>query len=425
MGGRKNPLTLLSSQPLSTSEATEQLRIKGLAFELEDMKNPSPTESELAKEGSEFIAEAIRTSEPSLVENLKLQVAGVRQDYAVAIALPLRSEGISGALTIYSKQDNAFDVAEVELLKELAETLSHGLMTLRARNLLRQTNQRLRKEISDRKQAEAALKDSYNLLEQTKEALRQANEDLEQRVQERTAELEKTNAELLRSNTELEQFAYVASHDLREPLRKVKSYTELLAGNYKGQLDEKADKYINYITDGAVRMQTLISDLLSYSRVGRGNPKVEPTTLDAVLEQTLTDLSNTIDSTQAQITVKPMPTVQANPVQMGQLFQNLIANALKFRSEATPEIHIEAQWQTHEWLISVQDNGIGIKPQYAERIFEIFQRLHGRDKYPGTGIGLAICRKIVEYHGGRIWVESEPNQGTTFYFTLPVLCSLP
>jgi PAS domain S-box-containing protein len=236
--------------------------------------------------------------------------------------------------------------------------------------------------------------------------------------------LQLANAELTRSNQELEQFAYVASHDLREPLRKIKSYTELLDENYQGQLDAKADKYITYIVDGTVRMQNLITDLLTYSRVGKGDVKQEPVALGTVLEQTLTDLSSTIEENSALVTVKPLPTVKANPTQMVQLFQNLIANALKFRREATPEIHVEAQLQDDRWLICVRDNGIGIKPQYLERIFEIFQRLHSRDKYPGTGIGLAICRKIVKSHGGSIWVESEPGLGTTFYFSLPTFCSL-
>jgi light-regulated signal transduction histidine kinase (bacteriophytochrome) len=163
---------------------------------------------------------------------------------------------------------------------------------------------------------------------------------------------------------------------------------------------------------------------LTYSRVGKGELTVEPTDLEAIVNRSLNDLNLAIRENNAQITVKPLPTVTANPQQMMQLFQNLIANALKFRGEAPPSILIQAELKHEEWLFSVQDNGIGIKPQYLERIFVIFQRLHSRDKYPGTGIGLAICRKIVERHGGRIWVESELGRGTTFYFTLPVQPSL-
>jgi PAS domain S-box-containing protein len=521
---------------LTESQAASQLRIRGQAFEPGEFENPPIVESQLANLDSDFIAQALDTSEPSFIRNLKLEATGVQHNYAVAIALPLHSEGISGVLTIYSKQANAFDVAEVELLKELAETLSHGLMTLRARSLLKQTNEQLRREICDRKQAEAALQESYNLLrsvinassdpifvtdrqgcfklinasgaslfnksveeirgqdssvllppevyaqhqandqkvitsgksdtseatfvvqgeaktylitknvysdqvgnilglvgftkditslKQTQNALREANNDLEQRVQARTAELSQANAELARSNTELEQFAYIASHDLREPLRKIKSYVELLAENYQGQLDDTADKYITYVTDGATRMQALIADLLTYSRVGQGNLTLEPTDLGTVLEQTLGDLSVTIEENSALITADPLPTVRANAQQIAQLFLNLIGNAIKFQGKATPKIEVKAELQECQWLIAVRDNGIGIKPQYAERIFEIFQRLHSREKYAGTGIGLAICRKIVERHGGRIWMESQLGLGTTFYFTLPASVRQP
>lgn len=243
-------------------------------------------------------------------------------------------------------------------------------------------------------------------------------ENITQR-KEAEEKLKAANAELARSNTELEQFAYVASHDLREPLRKIKSYTELLAEDYQSQLDTKADKYMAYITDGAERMQALIADLLTYSRVGKGELTKEPVSLESVVNRILTDLSLAITENNARITFELLPTIDANFHQMVQLFQNLITNALKFRSVAPPEILIQAELKQGQWLFSVKDNGIGIKPQYLERIFVIFQRLHSRDKYPGTGIGLAICRKIVERHGGQIWVDSEERIGTTFYFTFP------
>jgi PAS domain S-box-containing protein len=232
-------------------------------------------------------------------------------------------------------------------------------------------------------------------------------------------ELKTANAELIRSNQELEHFAYVASHDLQEPLRKINSFAELLAECYRGQLDERGERYINYITDGATRMQTLINDLLLYSRVGRVELNKQPTDLNAILSQVQIDLSVAINESNTVITATQLPTVQANPTQMGQLLQNLIANSIKFRGNANPEIQISAQLQQQQWLICVQDNGIGIKSEYSERIFVIFQRLHSRGKYPGTGIGLAVCRKIVERHGGKIWVESEPGKGAIFYFTLP------
>lgn len=290
----------------------------------------------------------------------------------------------------------------------------------------------LQERLRDRHQNEVAIvklnaeleervKERTTHLKQIQEALRQANEELELRIQARTAELVQANAELVRSNQELEQFAYVASHDLREPLRKIKSYTDLLVKRYQGQLDDKADKYIAHITDGATRMQVLITDLLIYSRVTRGELSLEPTDLGAVLNQALIDLSITIQQSNALIATDPLPTVKANPSQMGQLLQNLITNAIKFRASQPPQIQIKAALHEQFWTISVQDNGIGIESQYAERIFVIFQRLHTKDKYPGTGIGLAICKRIVERHGGRIWVESELGRGTTFFFTLPAV----
>lgn len=233
-------------------------------------------------------------------------------------------------------------------------------------------------------------------------------------------ELERQTNELTRSNAELEQFAYVASHDLQEPLRKVASYTTLLARRYKGQLDAGADKYIDYIVDGATRMQNLISDLLTYSRVGREQLVMEPVPMREIVEQVLSDMGATIRESAAVITYDDLPTLSVNRQQIGQLFQNLIANALKFHGHSPPRVHITAELRGDTWVIGVHDNGIGIEPQYAERIFAVFQRLHSRAEYPGTGIGLAICKKIVERHSGTIWMDSEPGQGSTFYFSLPL-----
>jgi PAS domain S-box-containing protein len=281
-------------------------------------------------------------------------------------------------------------------------------------------------DITEHKQAEEALKVYRDHLEQVVAArtaeLKTANEQLRQEIVEREQverKLAQQARELARSNAELEQFAYVASHDLREPLRKIKSYTELLERAYAGRLDAKADKYIAYIVDGAARMQTLITDLLTVSRVGRAELVAEPTDLEAVLGQVLADSEAIIREGGALVTHDPLPVLLANPGQMAQLLQNLLQNAIKFHGPQSPRVHIWVVYRENEWVFGVRDNGIGIDPQYAERIFLIFQRLHTRTEYPGTGIGLAICKKIVENHGGRIWVESQPDQGATFYFTLP------
>ncbi len=226
--------------------------------------------------------------------------------------------------------------------------------------------------------------------------------------------------ELTRSNAELERFAYIASHDLQEPLRMVSSYVQLLAQRYQDQLDADADEFIAYAVDGTRRMQVLINDLLTYSRVATKGKAFECVDCGSVFQNVLVWLEITIEESKATITQDPLPSVLADEVQLFQLFQNLLGNAIKFRGEHPPVIHFGVKRQGNEWLFSVKDNGIGVEAQFAERIFIIFQRLHNKVDYPGTGIGLALCKRIVERHGGSIWVESQLGQGATFYFTLPV-----
>jgi signal transduction histidine kinase len=249
-------------------------------------------------------------------------------------------------------------------------------------------------DVTEQKQAEQTLRESERALREKSEMLKQ-------------------------SNAELEQFAYVASHDLKEPLRMVASYTGLLAEDWEGTLGPEADQYIRYAVEGAKRMQALIDDLLNYSRVGRIGGRTQPVDLTHLAETVLANLEGSVQANGASVEIGELPTVMGNPMLLGQLLQNLIANAIKFHGDAPPVVQVSSSERGDQWLFAVKDNGIGIEPQYAERIFEVFQRLHGRGEYEGTGIGLAICRKVVEQHGGRIWVESQPGQGSTFYFTMP------
>ncbi|MGP8282244.1 MAG: PAS domain S-box protein [Desulfomonilaceae bacterium] len=232
-------------------------------------------------------------------------------------------------------------------------------------------------------------------------------------------ELRRSHDELERSNAELQQFAYVASHDLQEPLRMVSSYMGLIEHRYKGRLDADADDFIGYAIDGAKRMRILINDLLEYSRVGTHGKAFGPVDCETLLSRVLDHLQLSIEDSGATVTHDHLPVVIGDEAQLMRLFQNLIHNSLKFKNDSPPLIHVSAEQSYGNWVFSFHDNGIGIDPQYADRIFVIFQRLHSRDEYPGTGIGLAICKKIVERHGGRIWFQSEQGKGATFFFTIP------
>jgi len=233
-------------------------------------------------------------------------------------------------------------------------------------------------------------------------------------------ELKQTLAELERSNAELEEFAYVASHDLQEPLRMVASYLQLIERRYKNRLDKDADEFIAFAVDGATRMQKMINKVLLYSRIGKQSKPLRPIDCEDILDQVVANLATSIQESGVIVTRDPLPTVMANDALLIELLQNLIGNAVKFCGKKLPGVHVKAEKKGSDWVFSVRDNGIGVDPRHAERIFQIFQRLHGRNKYPGTGIGLAVCKKIVERFGGRIWVESETGKGSTFYFTIPI-----
>jgi signal transduction histidine kinase len=263
--------------------------------------------------------------------------------------------------------------------------------------------------------------------DQTEAQIRSLNEELESRVQERTAELEARTLEseaqavkLERSNADLAQFASIASHDLQEPLRMVASYMGMLSRKYSGTLDETARTYIQYAIGGATRMQTLVSDLLAYSHAGTQAITKQVLPAEKICKQATENLRLVIQENSAIVHFKDLPPVEVDQVKMTQVVQNLLGNAIKFRKpDVLPEITISAERRASDWLFSVRDNGIGFDSKYSDRIFQVFQRLHSVGRYPGNGIGLSICRRIVEHHGGNLWAESEPGVGSTFYFTLP------
>ncbi|MFW9873283.1 MAG: PAS domain-containing protein [Candidatus Thorarchaeota archaeon] len=288
-------------------------------------------------------------------------------------------------------------------------------------------------DITDQKEAEKKLKkyqvDLEDLVEERTYELMVANRNLQKEIIQREAaedkeiklidDLKQYTEKLESSNKELEQFAYIASHDLQEPLRKIRNFTELLEEKTKDNLDEKAKKYMFYITNGVLRMQGLINDLLTYSRITTRAKPFEAVNLEIALSDVLDNIQTVINESNAKITHDKLPTIEADKSQLKQVLQNLISNGIKFQREDAPIIHISVKEQDNNWLFSVQDNGIGIEAEYADRIFVIFQRLHTKSEYPGTGIGLAVCRKIIERHGGKIWLDSQPGVGSTFHFTIP------
>jgi signal transduction histidine kinase/DNA-binding response OmpR family regulator len=338
----------------------------------------------------EFLRVAITENQPFRVMHLSKALLGV------PIASPSR---VYGVLYFIGKVGpDAFSDQDERLAITVGSKVAIAYENTIRRDASESRATMLRQEVLERQRSE--------------EQVRALNDELERRVRERTAELS-------RSNAELEQFAYVAAHDLQEPLRKVVGFTQLLAESYKGRLDSDADEFIACAVDGAIRMQRLISELLTFSKVGAKAQSLQLTDCEEVLKRALNDLEVMIEKSNAVVTHDPLPTVMADGELLVQVLQNLICNAVKFRAAETPRVHIHADCRDNEWVFDVRDNGIGIDPRFKERIFVIFQRLHSRSDYPGTGIGLAICKKAIERQGGRLWVDSELGKGATFSFTIP------
>jgi two-component system NtrC family sensor kinase len=298
--------------------------------------------------------------------------------------------------------------------------LKGRIRALLRRKFFQQENQRILEELKNKElETIAARAEKEAAVAREADERRQVAEEAALELRQAKTELERANQELMRSNDELRQFAFIASHDLQEPLRSVTSFCNLLKEEYQDKLDEQADNYIERVVQGAQRMKALVTGLLSYSRVSRDEqPTLGEVDIRAVVADAIANLQSSVQDSGAEICLGELPTVIGDRVQLCQLLQNLLGNAILYRGDRPPKIFVDAARDGHSWEFSVQDNGIGIAPEYHQQIFEIFRRLHSRDKYPGTGIGLAVCKKIVQRHNGRIWVESQPGAGTTFRFTL-------
>jgi len=371
---------------------------------------------ELRKGGYETVSERVETPEAMLAALAKGNWDLIISDYVMP--------RFSGVAALNLLKESGQDLPFLIISGNIGEDIAVEAMKAGAHDYILKGNLTRLVPAVERELREAVVRQERR---QAEEALQRSYEELEQRVRERTEELaasklelERLVAELERSNRDLEQFAYVASHDLQEPLRMVSGFLQLLERRFGPQLEDKAREYINYAVDGAERMSQLIRDLLMFSRVRLDNREPSPIDMNKVFDQVLADCRTTIDETGARIIREELPIVRGEASQLGQLLQNLIGNAIKFhRPDAVPEVRISAQRQGETWVFAVRDNGIGIAPEHGERVFQIFQRLHNRQDYEGTGIGLAVCQRIVEFHGGRIRVESSPDEGSTFLFELP------
>ncbi|MGB3223092.1 MAG: ATP-binding protein [Desulforhopalus sp.] len=344
--------------------------------------------------GRKYESEMIKHSVIAVEKNLPVAIDDVKKDDRVNLQFveplgikslldfPLitKKKFLGDVVFHYHTKPTSFSDAHIDFAGKLASSLASAL-----------ENAFLFKEL---KSSEEALRKSEN-------------------------QLKLTVKEIERSNKELQKFADVVAHDLHEPLRTVSSFIDLLASRYKGNLDEKADRYIAFALEGVDRMSKMISGLAAYARIGTHNREFTPVNLEVILKQVKDGLNKSIEESNTVITHDPLPQIDGDEYQLAQLFQNLIGNAIKFRKkDIPPRIHISSERKENEWLFGVQDNGFGISPEFHDRIFVIFQRLHTRDEFAGTGLGLSVCRKIVVRHGGRIWVESQPEKGSTFYFTL-------
>ncbi len=319
---------------------------------------------------------------------------------------------VLGTFAMYYRQPRAPKAVDLELIRSAAYLAGMAIEQKQAEQELHAHRDHLEDLVRERA---ADLKEAYEQLKEESAERKQAEEAIARQAQE----LARSNAALEQRNQELQQFAFVASHDLQEPLRAISGFCQLLGQRYEGKLDAEADEFITYIVDGTMRMQNLIRGLLEYSRIGSDERPLKLTDCESVVNEVLNNLKTPIEESGTTVRCSGLQSVMADRAQMVQLFQNLISNAVKYRSKKPPTIDIKAEAKNGDWVFSVRDNGIGIDPQQVDRVFTIFQRLHTPEEYPGNGMGLAICKKIVTRHHGRIWIESKPGKGSTFFFTLP------